>query len=49
MHVLLGAVPGRDDRLAILLAARRSDVVGLTTLSDNQAIDGSAGKTSDEL
>ena len=48
MHVLLGAVPDHDDRLAILLAARRSDVVGITTVSGNQSIDRSAGKTSDE-
>lgn len=39
MHVLLDGDPGHDDMVAILLAARHLDVVGITTVSGNQSID----------
>ncbi len=39
MHVLLDGDPGHDDMLAILLAARHLDVVGITTVSGNQSLD----------
>lgn len=39
MHVLLDGDPGHDDMLAILLAAKHLDVVGITTVSGNQSID----------
>src|SRR5207245_11104962 len=31
--------PGHDDAMAILLAAKRLDVVGITTVAGNQSID----------
>ncbi len=39
MHVLLDCDPGHDDMLAILLAAKHLDVVGITTVSGNQSLD----------
>lgn len=39
MHVLLDCDPGHDDMLAILLAAKHLDVVGITTVHGNQSVD----------
>jgi len=39
MHVLLDGDPGHDDMLAILLAAKHLDVVGITTVSGNQSLE----------
>lgn len=37
--VLLDCDPGHDDALAILLAAKHLDVLGITTVAGNQRID----------
>lgn len=39
MHFLLDGDPGHDDMLAIFLAAKHLDVVGITTVSGNQSLD----------
>jgi pyrimidine-specific ribonucleoside hydrolase len=38
-RVILDCDPGHDDALAILLAARRLEVVGITTVAGNQSLD----------
>lgn len=38
MHFVLDVDPGHDDMLAILLAAKHLDVVGITTVSGNQSL-----------
>ena len=37
--VILDCDPGHDDAMAILLAAKRLDVLGITTVAGNQSID----------
>lgn len=39
LHFLLDGDPGHDDMLAILLAAKHLDVVGITTVSGNQSLE----------
>jgi pyrimidine-specific ribonucleoside hydrolase len=38
MHYILDGDPGHDDMLAIFLAAKHLDVVGITTVSGNQSL-----------
>ena len=37
--VIIDCDPGHDDALAILLAAKHLDVLGITTVSGNESID----------
>ncbi|HEX9245004.1 MAG TPA: nucleoside hydrolase, partial [bacterium] len=38
MKIILDCDPGHDDALAILLAARHLDVLGMTTVHGNQTL-----------